>query len=232
MVKIRVFVGTSGWQYRSWNPDSSLKWYAEKSGLNAIELNFSFYKFPSAKAVKDWAKQSRKLRWVIKVNRVITHTYKFNERAWKQWLRFKKLFAPLDKKIDFYLFQLPPILTPNQADRIAKFAKKTKLGKRFALEVRNEKWFDKKWISWARKNKITWVSIDAPEFSRDVFNTTGIVYERIHGRSGWYSHNYSTAELKEIARKIKAAKPKKVYVFFNNNHAMLKNAQEMARILK
>lgn len=228
---MKTYIGTSGWNYPSWNPDASLEWYAKESGLNAIELNFSFYKFPSEKAVKKWAKKGKKLRWVIKVNRVITHTFKFNERAWKRWLQFKKIFKALDKNIDFYLFQLPPILTPNQADRIAKFAKRTKLGKRFALEPRNEKWFDAKWIAWAKKNKITWVSIDAPKFSCDVYNTTGLVYERIHGRTAWYSHHYTNSELKEIARKIKKVKPRKAYVFLNNNSGMLRDARKIKKIL-
>ncbi|MFP3209319.1 MAG: DUF72 domain-containing protein, partial [Nitrososphaeria archaeon] len=35
------YVGTSGWSY-AWNPDG-LEWYVRNSGLNAVELNSSFY---------------------------------------------------------------------------------------------------------------------------------------------------------------------------------------------
>ncbi|MEO0099341.1 MAG: DUF72 domain-containing protein, partial [candidate division WOR-3 bacterium] len=52
-----------------------------------------------------------------------------------------------------------------------------------------------------------------------------------HGRSGWYSHDYSDRELKEIAEKVISVKPKLVYIFFNNDQAMLKNAQRMKEIL-
>ena len=42
-----IFVGTSGWLY-DWNLGSSLDWYAEFSGLNAVELNASFYKLKTS----------------------------------------------------------------------------------------------------------------------------------------------------------------------------------------
>jgi uncharacterized protein YecE (DUF72 family) len=40
---MELFVGTSGWFY-SWNPDGSFDWFSRFSGLNAVELNMSFYK--------------------------------------------------------------------------------------------------------------------------------------------------------------------------------------------
>ncbi|RLF12723.1 MAG: DUF72 domain-containing protein, partial [Thermoprotei archaeon] len=39
---MRVYIGTSGWLY-DWNLDGSLDWYVKNSGLNAVELNASFY---------------------------------------------------------------------------------------------------------------------------------------------------------------------------------------------
>jgi len=53
----------------------------------------------------------------------------------------------------------------------------------------------------------------------------------MHGRTSWYSHRYTYEELKEIASRIRDADPKKVYIFFNNNHNMLDNARSMKEIL-
>ncbi|MEO0236528.1 MAG: DUF72 domain-containing protein, partial [candidate division WOR-3 bacterium] len=58
------------------------------------------------------------------------------------------------------------------------------------------------------------------------------VYLRMHGKAAWYSYDYSTEELIEIAQKIKDINPERVFVFFNNNHAMLKNALEMLHTLR
>src|SRR5690606_23879223 len=104
---MEVHVGTSGWAY-AWNRGGSLAWFAEHSGLDAIELNASFYGFPSEKSVLSWADAGSGLRWSIKVNRSVTHRHRFNEKAVAVWERFRERFLPLDDLVDFYLFQAPP----------------------------------------------------------------------------------------------------------------------------
>jgi uncharacterized protein YecE (DUF72 family) len=69
---VEVYVGTSGWMY-SWNLGRSLEWYVNHSGLNAVELNASFYRVPAAEQVERWAKVGRALRWAVKVYRGVTH---------------------------------------------------------------------------------------------------------------------------------------------------------------
>ena len=234
--RMKVFVGTSGFSY-SWNPDG-LEWYLKRSGLNSLELNASFYCFPFPNQVKSWAKKTMRfspnLRWAIKVNRFVTHVFKLGDRAYQTWMKFKKLFEPLDDKIDFYLFQLPPSLEPSEkyVQRIEKFVSKCELGERFALEWRNMNWFTDKWIRWAENLGITLVSIDSPDFPREIYTTNNIVYLRLHGRTAWYSHYYTEEELEEIAQKIVKKKPEKAYIYLNNNHGMLPNAQTILKILK
>jgi uncharacterized protein YecE (DUF72 family) len=228
---LEFYVGTSGWFY-PWNEKKTLEWYVTNSGLNAVELNASFYRFPFPAMIKSWSTKGKGLRWSIKVNRFVTHIFKFGERAFQSWEKFYNLFAPLDANIDFFLFQAPPSLTPKSASQIEKFFEKTKLDKRFALEIRNSKWFAEEFVNWASRLGITWVSIDSPDFPRDVFNTNGVVYVRMHGRTAWYAHLYSVEELKEVAERILRVKPEKAYVFFNNDHAMLENSRKMLSILK
>ncbi|MEM2490920.1 MAG: DUF72 domain-containing protein [Candidatus Bathyarchaeia archaeon] len=224
------FVGTSGWLY-SWNPGGSLDWFAKASGLNAVELNMSFYRFPSPRAVESWALKGKGLRWAIKANRLITHSCRLKGKALGLWERFHGLFAPLEPSIDFYLFQLPPSITPASKGAIEAFAEATGLRERFALEVRNEEWFREEHLEWASGLGITWVGVDSPDLPIDVFNMNGLVYHRMHGRSAWYSHYYSDEELADVARRILEARPRRAYVFFNNDHAMLKNARRMLAML-
>lgn len=227
---MQIFVGTSGWFY-DWNDDRTLDWYIKESLLNAIELNASFYRFPFPNQVKSWAKKGKSLHWAIKVNRLITHQYKFSDNGFRLWERFYNLFSIMDDCIDYYLFQLPPIITSNLKDKIALFIDKAKINKKFALEPRNISWFNAEAIKWAESLEITIVSIDTPEFPRTIFNTAKNIYLRMHGRTDWYAHNYTKQELRDIAKNIYSAKPEKVYVFFNNDHNMLNNAQQMMRIL-
>jgi len=227
---MQIFIGTSGWRY-SWNLGNSLDWYINNSNLNAVELNASFYRFPFPSQVKGWSKTCSQLRRAVKVTRRITHVHKFNDESLDIWEDFKKLFEPLDLCVDFYLFQLPPSLKIDSIDKIQKFATFANLGQRFALEPRNLTWFSDETISWAKSLGITLVSVDAPNLPRTIFNVNGIVYLRMHGRDKWYSYEYSERELKEVATKILETNPERVYVFFNNDYAMLKNAQELAKIL-
>jgi len=238
---MKAYVGTSGWAYPMWNPDG-LDWYVKNSGLNAIELNMSFYRYPYPNQVKGWSRRGRGLRWAIKVNRLITHVYKFNDTALVRWKSFKRLFKPMEEAglIDFYLFQLPPSNkpTPVSKKRLERFFKKVLKNegsnKRFALECRHQEWFTDEHVEWIKGLGLTMVSVDAPGLPRDMLNTSKLLYLRMHGRTAWYSHCYSQKELKEVVENILRVrpKPKDVYVFFNNNHAMLKNARSMLTLVR
>jgi uncharacterized protein YecE (DUF72 family) len=222
----------------NWNPDG-LEWYLKNSNLNSLELNMPFYRFPFPSMVTSWAKKTKEVkknfRWVIKINRLVTHIFKFNNKAFSTWKKFEKIFSPLDEFISFYLFQLPPSMSIKAKSRITEFIKKTNLRERFALEAREKSWFSKEGIDFAKNNNITFVSVDAPTFTqlpREVFCVNGNIYLRMHGRNEWYSHNYSDNELKEVLQKIIVKKPKNVYIFFNNNHEMLENAQKLKNLVE
>ena len=228
---MEFFVGTSGWLY-DWNEDSTFDWYARNSGLNAVELNASFYRFPFKNQVVSWSRKGSKLRWAVKVHRYITHVKRLREDALETWRKFKELFNPLDQYVDFYLFQMPPSFTYTKetVERVRYFAQTTGLGRRFAIEFRHSSWFNDEALSVMRGLGITVVSVDEPGITW-VVTTNGIVYLRLHGRTDWYWYEYSEGELRELAVRVFSLNPSRVYVFFNNDHWMLENARAMLRIL-
>jgi len=229
---LEVYVGTSGWLYL-WNKGGSLEWYIRNSGLNAVELNMSFYRFPPQSAIRSWRARGSGLRWAIKVNRMITHVFKFNERALSSWRGFRSLFDPMDQIIDFYLFQLPPSIKSSSMPKIEYFINSIGLGERFALEPRHISWFNNsEVVNWASRIGMTLVSVDSPDFPLEIFNTNGVVYVRMHGRIAWYSHHYTDEELLEVREKILETGPRKAYIFFNNDTNMLENAQRMLSLFK
>jgi uncharacterized protein YecE (DUF72 family) len=218
---MKVFVGTSGWYYE-WNKKKNLDWFVENSGLNSVELNASFYRFPSKTQIEGWKVKGKELRWSVKVHRSITHWHQFSESSLEIWENFQNLFEPMDHLIDFYLFQAPPKF--NDPAKAIKFAEATKLGERFALEIRNKKLLGNKELYAEAMKKVTLVSVDSPDYWDKIFPGKN-VYMRMHGREGWYNYDYSQEEIEETLEKITQLKPKKVYIYFNNNHNMLKNAQ-------
>lgn len=222
-----IFVGTSGWSY-DWNLGKSLEWYKAESKLNAIELNMSYYRFPYPNMIKAWAKKGSNLIWVIKVHRLITHLKKLNQETYSTFERFKKLFLPMEENIHYYLLQFPPKFT--DLDKLEKFIDNCGNDK-ISVEFRNISMFTDDIINWGKKQGVLLVSIDAPKLPYKIMSKE-IIYERIHGRTDWYSHNYSDEELFEVKKRIMLLKPKKIYVFFNNNHMMLENAIRMNNLLK
>jgi len=223
----QVYVGTSGWSY-DWNLGNSLDWYLTESGLNAIELNMSFYRFPYPNMVKSWAAKGKDLAWVVKVHRSITHYQKLSTTAEERFQRFKTLFAPLEDHIHYYLIQLPASFT--DLPRLEQFIQHVGTEK-LAVEFRHPTFFTDELIAWGQAHKVLLVSIDAPQLPRTIMSRD-ILYERVHGRTAWYQHNYSDEELYEIRQRILTNKPETIYVFFNNNHAMLENAMRMHQMLK
>ncbi|MGQ9597180.1 MAG: DUF72 domain-containing protein [Thermoproteota archaeon] len=228
----KVFVGTSGWSY-DWNPNG-FDWYVEKSGLNSVELNASFYRFPFRNQVYSWTRKTPKsFRWAVKVSRIVTHIYRMSFKAVNTFNKFTTIFKPLEESIDYYLFQLPPFIEPNQSNvrNIEKFFKKVGIYEKAAVEWRNQKWFSGEWEEWASSMGLTIVSVDSPDLPKHIFNTSGTVYLRMHGRSSWYSHNYTEEELKEVVGNIFESKPNRIYIFMNNDHYMIENARRILKML-
>ncbi|MDH7593853.1 MAG: DUF72 domain-containing protein [Methanomicrobiales archaeon] len=192
---MEIYVGTSGWSY-GWNPAGNLAWYASDSGLNAVELNASFYRFPFGNFVRSWRHHGENLRWSVKVHRSITHHHRFDDHALVIWGRFRERFSPLDELIDFYLFQAPPQFS--DLERMEAFFGEISLGERGALEIRDRQMLaDDDAIAMIRRFAVP-VSVDSPDFRNRIFAGRR-VYCRMHGRERWYRHDYSDQELEETA---------------------------------
>ncbi len=212
-----------------WNKEGTLDWYIGNSGLNAIELNASFYRFPFPNQVKGWSAKGGSLTWVVKVNRLVTHIHMLNDKATDLFDRFLELFKPLDPHIALYLLQMPPKFTANMEHRLMDFTKSFN-EKKLAVEFRHESWYSFDFSKLPFKGVI--VSPDSPDINGTVFSKNNSVYLRFHGRGSWYSYKYSARELKGMAEKAEAANPTRIFAFFNNNHDMLANAKEFLKILE
>lgn len=221
-----AFIGTSGWYY-DWNKKKNLDWFIQNSGLNSVELNASFYRFPSPEQIEGWSRKGSGLRWSIKVHRSITHWRQLSESSLEILGNFLELFGPMDHLVDFYLFQVPPKF--DDIARALRFAEAAELGERFALEIRNEKLLGNDEACTELMKKVTLVSVDSPDYRNRIFPGK-TVYIRMHGRESWYSYDYSRAEISEIVRKIRELGPDKIYVYFNNDHNMLENAKMALKV--
>ena len=223
-----VFVGTCGWSY-GWNKGKNLDWYLENSCLDAVELNASFYRFPYRNQITGWARKGTGLRWCIKVHRFISHQYRFNDTAREIWQQFLDLYRPLDPVTDRYLFQAPPSM--KTSERLISFFDGLPGLEKCVLEIRNRELLLDDTACRKLREYVPLVSVDSPDARNRIF-AGDLVYMRMHGRDDWYRHDYSSRELEETAGLIRGTGAGIAYIFFNNNHSMLENAQRMTGLFR
>ena len=221
-----VSIGTSGYTY-SWNKgkQNKFKWYVDQ-GFNSVEINGSFYRFPTASWVANWKSNSpRVFVFSIKVHRAITHYSRFGEKALKLWNRFKKPLDPIEKKIDYWLFQTPSSFKFNERniERLVTFKSKAKLDSKAVIEFRDKSWWDRKAIKLIKEAGLAFCSVDAPLLPTKFVTINSTSYLRLHGSTQWYNYLYSEEELDKIIKKIRRAKSKKKAIYLNNDHGMLRN---------
>lgn len=234
-MEIKFLIGTSGWQYSDWQKnfypknlkkENWLSFYSKK--FLTIEVNTCFYHLTKKTTFQKWKKITGKdFLFAIKLYRYFTHLKRLKIN--KEVLEILKItldnISVLEKNLGPILIQLPPNLKFNE--KLLKnflenlfslskiFFKKSPL---FSIELRNNSWFQEKTYKILKKYKVAFCISDSPKWETKVIKTTNWVYLRFHGKPILFSSLYSKKELKKWAKEIKVLKPKKAFVYFNNDN--------------
>jgi uncharacterized protein YecE (DUF72 family) len=145
---MRVWIGTSGFQYPEWkgtfypekiSKPQMLPYYAER--FPSTESNYSFRSIPSRKTIDAWAGATPpRFKFSFKAPQKITHFAKL--RGCAETLRyFQTAISPMGEKLGAVLFQLPPTLRKDTA-LLAAFLDEVPSAMRAAFEFRHESWFE------------------------------------------------------------------------------------------
>ena len=225
-----ILLGTSGWSYRDWiGPFYKKK---EKSMLKAhskvfktVEIDSTFYAYPSKGTVMGWAKYSSEdFVFSAKLPKLITHEKMLNlkEGVEEDLNRFCDLIRPilLNGKLGCLLIQLPPKykFDPNHLE---KFLQILPAEFKFAVEFRHLSWMRNETRKLLKKYRVAYTIVDEPLLPPEVQVTSDSAYFRWHGHGTrpWFNYRYKVEELKPWVPKVrKVAKGvKKVYGYFNNH---------------
>jgi uncharacterized protein YecE (DUF72 family) len=221
-----ISIGTSGYTY-SWNKGgpNKFKWYIEQ-GFNSVEVNGSFYRFPTSSWVTKWRHNLPKgFIFSIKVHRAITHYSRLGEKSISLWNRFKKPLVRMEENIGYWLLQMPSnfTYTMENINKIKNFERNARLGDKAVLEFRDPSWWCKKAVEELKAIGIAFCSVDAPELPKTLVTINETLYLRLHGSTEWYNYVYSEKELDNILTKIRKRKANRNAIYLNNDHGMLKN---------
>jgi uncharacterized protein YecE (DUF72 family) len=199
----------------------------------SIELNGSFYSLQRPSSYARWAAQTpRGFVFAIKGSRYITHMLRLRnvETALANFLA-SGVFE-LGDKLGPFLWQFPPNMqfdealfdaffsllpqTAQAASRIACMHDERLEGRaslfpddnrklRHAVEVRHGSFVAPAFIALLRKHRIAWVVADTPRpwpLYEDV--TADFIYMRLHGATELYQSRYTTGQLADWARRMRA----------------------------
>jgi uncharacterized protein YecE (DUF72 family) len=144
---MRVWVGTSGYNYPEWKgtfypadlpATTMLPYYAEH--FSTVEINATFYRMPNAKTVGGWAAATPEgFTFVLKAPKRITHDARL--RDVDEPLRyFCDTAGALGSKLGSLLFQLPPNFKKDLG-RVGDLLVLLPPGLRCAFEFRHDSWF-------------------------------------------------------------------------------------------
>ena len=201
--------------------------------FDTVEINASFYSWPTIANVQAWRRQpgKRKLVYTVKVCELITHVKRF--KGTKTLIRdFGMIADILGDRMGCFLFQLPPSYRYTKA-RLNAIACQLDPARRNVVEFRHASWWNEEVYNVFRKAGIIFCSSSGPKLPDKLIRTADEIYLRLHGTKRWYRHDYSKDELLEWANRIKAVGAKRAWIYFNNDndaHAP-KNATAMRRIL-
>jgi uncharacterized protein YecE (DUF72 family) len=232
----RVLVGTSGWVYPDWagrlyrgTPKSRwLECYAEN--FPTVEVNATFYRLPTVKAVTHWRDQTPPgFRFVVKGSRYLTHLKRLTDTT-DGVQRFFERVEPLGDRLDVVLWQLPPNLHFD-LERLDHFLTALPTWSRHAVEFRHASWQRPESYELLDRHDALTVTVSGPQLPEDRTVTGGAVYLRFHGLNTGYAYDYTDEDLQPWADWLRTQPGG--FAFFNNDvggHAV-ENARRLTQML-
>ncbi|MBA3476165.1 MAG: DUF72 domain-containing protein [Actinobacteria bacterium] len=220
-------IGCSGWNYDSWRhgvfyPERCparlwLEYYARH--FDTVEVNATFYRLPTVKAVEGWVNQTpADFVFTLKMSRYVTHVKRLRDLGPSMALYYSRI-EPLvgSSKLGPVLWQLPPTFKRDDA-RLAEALRQLPPG-RHAFEFRHPSWFAPEVMSLLSAQGAALVIGDRPEVHS--FQTHELpadwTFVRFHSGTRGRRGNYSESELREWADRIRSWPVSDAFVYFNND---------------
>ena len=236
------FVGCSGFAYKEWKeafyPDGlpQSRWFDYYTQhFNTLELNVTFYRFPTIKSLQGWYdKAPEDFVFSAKVPRWITHYRKFEETERMLGDFYGLLKDGLKEKMGAVLFQLPGQFVYSK-EKLQTMVAQLDYSFINVIEFRNKDWWRRDVIQLLKKNNVGFCGVSYPKLPDEAVINTPNPYYRFHGVPKLFYSQYSKAFVKNIYQQLVEKKSAKtIYVYFNNTatQAAINNARYLQTLIK
>jgi uncharacterized protein YecE (DUF72 family) len=204
---LQIYVGCSGWSYSSWKGpfypidlDNSewLNYYSHV--FDFVEIDSSFYRIPTAFTVKNWLKKTPdNFRFTAKFPKVITHDKRLKNVENELEIFFSQI-DPLQEKTSALLIQLPPSLGIVEGlEALREVVPELDNRFRYAVEVRNNSWFQDLAYSFFANNNICMVWSQLAGLRTPPVITTDFLYVRFIGDRRIGEEDFGRIQIDRIA---------------------------------
>lgn len=197
-----IWVGTSGFQYSEWkgkfypktlSTAKMLPFYA--SHFTTTEINYSFYRIPSAKTLANWAASTpEQFRFSLKAPQEITHVRKLRD-CQGVLKRFCDVLENLDGKLGAVLFQLPPFARSDSA-LLKEFLAALPAGLHSTFEFRHSSWLSDETYAALKAKNVALCIADTEKMTTPSVSTADFRYFRLRNPA------YTKADIARWAKVI------------------------------
>jgi uncharacterized protein YecE (DUF72 family) len=222
-----IHIGCSGWNYQSWRggefypkglgPSHWLEYYSRV--FDTVEVNSTFYRLASPKAVANWVRQTPEhFVFALKASRYLTHVKRLTDLD-QGVKRFYERIEPLvgTPKLGPIVWQLPPNFHRDD-ERLAGALDSLPDG-RHCFEFRHPSWFVDDVYELLRAHGVALVIGDRKglDFQTHEMTTDWTLVRFHHGHRGRRG-NYSKSELEEWAQRFEDWRRRvEIFAYFNND---------------
>lgn len=225
MKKTPIYIGTSGWYYDHWEGilypvglAKSKRFEIYIQNFNAVEINATYYRLPSATMAEGWYKKApEKFRYAVKAHKDITHRHKL-KNAHESLQRFLQTITPLREKLGVILFQLPPSLKKDNF-LLRDFLSLLPPSPATCFEFRHPSWECDEIYEILHEAGSGHVVVSKKDYPFVEQHTADFAYYRLHGPEQFCASSYSDEWLKSLSERLLHLTKKGLtsYVFFNND---------------
>lgn len=242
MKKGSLYIGCSGFYNNDWKgslyPENApskdfLSLYSQT--FNAVEINSTFYRKPTAKTLLKWYDETPDFfRFFIKIPKTITHENRLENSKEEITAFCNHIQSNLKDKLSGFLYQFPPSFK-NTSENINRII--TNIDHSFlnVIEFRHSSWWEKDIFDLLKDHNIVFSGVSFPGDlpGNVILNHPKALYYRLHGKPVLYKSEYSETFMNELAEKIRNT-PQTLFIFFNNTWgtAAIRNALYLKSILE
>ena len=215
----RLYCGTSGFAYATWKPDfypaklpskRFLEHYGQR--LNAVEINYTFRRLPSASTLESWVNATPKgFVFPIKAHMRITHILRLKPSEFTEV--FFRAIDPLRTagRLGPVLIQLPPAMKSDTA-LLGDFLAPLPTDLRYVFEFRHASWLADPVYELLKKHNAALCLAESERLVVPEVFTADFVYSRLR------KPEYTPQDRDEIARRVEQilSSGKDAFVFFKH----------------